>query len=866
MARRLGLAAAVLAALLLIAAAGLAAFASLPALEDQRRAAATALLERFIARPVTVAGPVTLRPGLLTEVTLADVRLGDAGPEAWRGTLAVAEARFAFATLPALLGNFTVDHFAGRGFSVELDGAAGAAGGPFRLSSVVRPIALFLGSPLTESLVLEDVRIERRAGPDGWSSTIVLDRATAATDAAGKRSIELDGTVNERPLALGAEIDPPTAVAALDRPVRPFRLEASLPGIEETLEGMLDVEGESLAADLDVTVPSIGDLLETLQLRRQLEGSGRLRLAVAGPVDALAGDGVRLEATLATGETVRLDGRIADLATLSGVALDLSADLRRRDGRGARPSDSFDVEVNGLSGRLAGSLAALTVRDLRIQTSLASADLVDIGPIGIDRVIRAADGRLALRGLTIRSGDPAALSLDLRGSVEDLLGFTGIALEGRFALDVLELAGGPPSPAALGRLTGSAALADAGGRLALQRLDARLAGDGPLALTLTKPATRGDASPGAIAVEIAAPDLDALATALGAAPIGGGAMTFGGSLDVVDALRVIGRGELGRSAFWLDLRQDVVDGRVTLDGAVKSPRLRLADLPRLAGLAGLLGQGGGEGERAAPGGLAVAVALDAEARIVDGQGAEQGAFAATLAISDGAAVLAPVRLDYLGGTATASLRLGLDQEPPPARLEAEIRALNTAALLAELGVQPLLEGELDADLALTARGTDRAALLRSLGGEATLAMGEGRIGTRLLDLTAQNVVSWLFSAGRDTRLVCAAARLRLTRGIANLEGLVLRTENVQLLGGGSVNLGHQTLDLAFDPRPARGGLLQAATPFRVQGPIAAPVVELRSPAGVAGRAVVETVTLPLNLIGSLFGGGRRTDADCSLEP
>jgi hypothetical protein len=99
-----------------------------------------------------------------------------------------------------------------------------------------------------------------------------------------------------------------------------------------------------------------------------------------------------------------------------------------------------------------------------------------------------------------------------------------------------------------------------------------------------------------------------------------------------------------------------------------------------------------------------------------------------------------------------------------------------------------------------------------------------------------------------------------------MEGLILKTENVQLLGTGTVDLARETMDLQFDPRPSRGTPLQTATPFRVHGPLGAPQIELRSTTGLAGRAVIEALTLPLNVLGAIFGGGGREAARCTLEP
>lgn len=320
---------------------------------------------------------------------------------------------------------------------------------------------------------------------------------------------------------------------------------------------------------------------------------------------------------------------------------------------------------------------------------------------------------------------------------------------------------------------------------------------------------------------------------------------------------------------WLDLSEDVVDDQLVLRGGVESPGLLLADLPRMAALARLWP----EAEVAEVGGVAddlrarLDAELDTKATIVDAAGNARGSFVAGLTVRDGVATLRPLRLDYLGGRADAELSFGMDQEPPPLRLEARIQALNTGELLSELGIRPFLVGDLDANLDLRAVGPDRRALMASLDGEIELAMGEGRIGSRLVDLAAQDIVGWLFAAGTDTRLVCAVSRIAFAAGRGTVEGLILETENVQLLGAGAVDLGRETIDLDFAPRPIRGRLLPAVTSFRIHGPLAAPTVTLGTAGGMAGRAIVETLTLPFNVLGALLDGlTGGTPAECTLVP
>ena len=737
---------------------------------------------------------------------------------------------------------------------------------PFLASRLLVPLASLIDAERTPDISLGDVTIRRVGDPGGWDGEMrLVDVRISDGPDAGERSITMDGSVNTTPLSLAASFAA-AAPASDGRLQRPFSVRLSLRGVEETIEGVLDADGRALQARSQLEVTSLGELLELFGLRRQLEGRGRLQLDVAGPADALAATAIGLEVELVTGEQLRADGRIADLTSLSGIDIGFTANLADTTETGTRSSR---LQLEALRGRVQGSAAAATVDELVLSTNLTSTEIREIGPIQVDRLGRDAQGRLALSGVRILAGDPAAPSLDLAGRIDDLLGRAGIAFEGRFDLDLIDLATGLPAPPEFGRLVGTLALRDVAGQLQIQRLDARQSGRGPLDLRLQKAAVAPGRSPAPVTLELAIADLDALATARQMAPIGGGSATFAGTIAFGQPLRLTGSGHVGGSPVWLDLTSEIVDDDLRLRGDIESPSLLLRDLPRMIELVRLWPRAEMEKEDRTREQLRrrLDAELDLDAAIVDASGAAQGAFTGRLAVRDDVLQLRPLRLDYLGGRAAAEFTLDMTRAPPPLRLEARVDALETGRLLRELGVRPLLVGKLDGILDLAATGPARQDLMASLDGEIEVLIGEGRIGSRLLELTAQDIVGWLFSAGSATRLVCAAGRLRFVAGRGEVEGLLLKTENIQLVGAGEIDLGRERLHLDFTPQPVRGRLLPAVTSFRVHGPLAGPTITLGSPGGVAGRAVVETLTLPFNVLGTLLGGltgGRPTE--CTLGP
>jgi hypothetical protein len=842
----------------------------LPPFEGVRRAAAAEVLERLVGRPVTDLGAVRIRPGASTSIALADVQLGDAGPDAWRGSVRAREISLRFDLREVLSGRFVVDRLSARELAIEVRADPSGDGDPFRISTVSVPLARLLESDLSRQVVLENVSIVRSGDPSGWNGAVVLETARASEDEVpGARTIALDGRINKVPFTLEASFG---ATDADER--RPFSIEAELPGIAPVASGVLHVRGETLEAEIALDVGSLGTALDLFGLQRQIDGNGRVTARVAGPVDALAAERLAVAGELATGERLALDGGIADLATLAGIDLAFSTSFRRNDGSYWRPIEAYDLLLRRAEGRITGSWAALAIADVIVDSNLQVAGADRIGPISVGRIVHDEAGRLALRGLSLEVQEDGRRTLVLEGRVDDVLAFDGVTLDGRFDVDFWELISARPSPADLGRLAGEIGLSDRPGRLVLERLDARLTGGGPLSLrmAMAAPAAPADSPSFEVVLEIA--DIAALAEALGETADVGGAVRFEGDLTLADQLRLLGRGRIGGSSLWLDLSQDVVGDQVTLTGAIRSPRLQLGDVPRIQALAALRPgrpatadttaadettvadeEKATDEATAADDRLPIDIRLDTDATIVDGDDYQVGTFAAKLVADGERVVLSPLQLDYLQGRADAELTINTARARPRLTLDASLRGLSIGALLTELGVQPLLVAPLDAEATLTAAGSDRRSLERSLNGTLELALGEGRIGTRLIDLTGQDIVGWLFSRGADTRLVCAAATVTFEGGRGTVEGLILKTDNVQLVGKGGINLRRETLDLAFAPRPRGLNLLRRGTPFTVKGPIASPEFAVGSAIGVAGRAVVETLTLPLSVLGAIIPRG-----------
>jgi uncharacterized protein involved in outer membrane biogenesis len=146
-------------------------------------------------------------------------------------------------------------------------------------------------------------------------------------------------------------------------------------------------------------------------------------------------------------------------------------------------------------------------------------------------------------------------------------------------------------------------------------------------------------------------------------------------------------------------------------------------------------------------------------------------------------------------------------------------------LLRELQLTSLLEGSGDLKAKLDASGASPQAMARSLGGQVSFLMADGRLRTELVDRLAPGMRQLLGTlvTGKPadvTSLRCLALAMPIAEGVARPR-LVLDSEVSTLVGTGSIDLGRETLDITVVPR-AKVADLNVALPVTVRGPLMAP--------------------------------------------
>jgi len=183
-----------------------------------------------------------------------------------------------------------------------------------------------------------------------------------------------------------------------------------------------------------------------------------------------------------------------------------------------------------------------------------------------------------------------------------------------------------------------------------------------------------------------------------------------------------------------------------------------------------------------------------------------------------------------------------------------------AALSGLLGIAPPPEGApTDIAVNFSGRGSSMRSLMASANGDVRVVVGPGRIRNRAIDAGADvtellNALNPTRSQDPYTQLKCAVLRFPVRNGIATISnGIAVETSRVRLIGGGTVNLRDETLELGFRPEAASGlgvGAGNLAQFAKVHGTLANPRIglDMASTATAAAAAGAAVVTGGLSLL------------------
>lgn len=200
-------------------------------------------------------------------------------------------------------------------------------------------------------------------------------------------------------------------------------------------------------------------------------------------------------------------------------------------------------------------------------------------------------------------------------------------------------------------------------------------------------------------------------------------------------------------------------------------------------------------------------------------------------LKNGQLHVTPMRFGLAGGVFEGEILLDANAKTPTLAVQLQGRGFELGQLQAD---GPIAGGRSEVKVDVKGRGDSLQTLMGSATGETWVSIGEGKLQNKAINWAAGDFIFQVLGAinplskSEDhTAMSCAAVRFVLRDGLATAEdGIALRTDKVDVIGSGTVNLRNEELDLGIKPR-ARGGVgLSLSTPLaglvRVNGTLTKP--------------------------------------------
>jgi len=173
--------------------------------------------------------------------------------------------------------------------------------------------------------------------------------------------------------------------------------------------------------------------------------------------------------------------------------------------------------------------------------------------------------------------------------------------------------------------------------------------------------------------------------------------------------------------------------------------------------------------------------------------------------------------EAFGGQVKAHLTTQAIGDTLEYRHRLELKDGDVAAITGRWSDPPLLEGKGSVQYAISGAGSSVAGYMAGASGFLRILVGEGTARAGLADRAARGLVSKMFTAmlaqeqKDQVKMNCLAADVEITDGVARFNVLVLDTDESTLVGTGTANLGSETWDMKFVPKPKHATLNTAVS-------------------------------------------------------
>ncbi|KQQ45726.1 hypothetical protein ASF61_18795 [Duganella sp. Leaf126] len=270
-------------------------------------------------------------------------------------------------------------------------------------------------------------------------------------------------------------------------------------------------------------------------------------------------------------------------------------------------------------------------------------------------------------------------------------------------------------------------------------------------------------------------------------------------------------------------------------------------------------------------------ALDADVRltaqrITRGRGLPVQQVETLVHMKDGVLSLNPLKFDIAGGSFVSDIVLDGSGRTDPhairAQLKADLRRLQLKQLFTDIDGMRATVGEVNAEVALTARGNSVADLLGSSNGNVKGAVRGGSVSKLLLEEMGLNLGSVALTrlfGDEQVRLNCLVADFGVRDGLMRSRRFVVDTADAVIDANGTVNLANEQLDFTLKPDAKSMRILSLRSPIYVRGTFKNTdiSVDKGSMALRAGGAAALALVAPVTALAPLVSPRPSRTANCA---
>lgn len=356
-------------------------------------------------------------------------------------------------------------------------------------------------------------------------------------------------------------------------------------------------------------------------------------------------------------------------------------------------------------------------------------------------------------------------------------------------------------------------------------------------------------------------------------------------------------GTVGQSDLSGELTIDASRKRPSIQGDLRSRKLRLADLAASLGgnpnAGGLQTEGeapkssGKETKRSAATGPNARLfptarlqvnrvrAMDADVRF-QAQSIEAGSVPLKQAsfhiqLDDGQLALEPFEFEMPQGRLSGTAHIDAREKVPLTKVDIRMRDVQLDQLKGKKpDAQPPLTGVVQARAVIEGRGDSVHDLMAGADGRVSLILPHGEVKAAFAELTGINVargVGLLLSGNEDkAEIRCGVAQFDIQDGTMRAGNVVFDTDDVRITGRGEVRFGPEELDLSIKGEPKELRLARLRTPVEINGHLRDPAIGVdagKTAKQLAIATALGAALTPLAAIIAFIDPGLAKDENCA---